>query len=120
MSLQTFDSFDYLFDLRGYVVIRNALDAAHLAEINAARDEFPELPYMGWWGNVQRLDNNGMAGTELQNLVEAGERFEKLIDHPAWIERVHRYRGEKGTYVDGLFIDECFAAVRRTAASPVL
>ena len=114
MSLETFDSFDYLFDLRGYVVLRNAIDAVHLAELNAAFDEFPELPYMGWWGNVQRLDNNGLAGTELQNIVEAGEPFEKLIDHPAWIERVHRYCGEKGTYVDGLFIDECFASVRRT------
>jgi len=116
MSFDTssYDTLDYLFDLRGYVILRNAVDAQHIAELNAAFDRFPELPYLGWWGNVQRLDNNGIAGTELQNIVEAGEPFEKLIDHPAWIERLHRYCGEKGTYVDGLFIDECFASVRRT------
>ena len=63
---------------------------------------------------MQRLDNNGQAGVELQNIVEAGEPFEKLIDHPSWIERLHRYCGEYRTYVDGLFIDECFASIRRT------
>lgn len=110
----TFDTLDYLFDLNGYVILKNALDSQHLVELNQAFDGFPELPYLGWHGNVQRLDNNGYAGIELQNIVEAGDPFEKLIDHPAWIERVHRYCGEKETYVDGLFIDECFASVRRT------
>jgi ectoine hydroxylase-related dioxygenase (phytanoyl-CoA dioxygenase family) len=110
----SYDSLDYLFDLRGYIILRNAVDAKHLAELNHAFDEFPDLPYLGWWGNVQRLDNNGVSGVELQNIVEAGEPFEKLIDHPSWIERVHRYCGEHNTYVDGLFIDECFASVRRS------
>jgi ectoine hydroxylase-related dioxygenase (phytanoyl-CoA dioxygenase family) len=108
------DTLDYLFDLRGYAILKNAVDAQHLVELNKAFDNFPDLPYMGWHGNVQRLDNNGLAGLELQNIVEGGEAFEKLIDHPAWIERLHKYCGEKGTYVDGLFIDECFASVRRT------
>jgi len=110
----SYDTFDYLFDLRGYVILKNAVDPQHLAELNDAFDHFPDLPYMGWWGNVQRLDNNGLAGLEFQNIVEGGEPFEKLIDHPSWVERLHRYCGEKGTYVDGLFIDECFASVRRT------
>jgi len=108
------DTIDYLFDLRGYAILRKAIDPEHLAALNAAFDRFPELPYMGWWGNVQRLDNNGSAGTELQNIVEAGEPFERLIDNPAWFERLRRYCGEKDTYVEGLFIDECFASVRRT------
>lgn len=110
----SYDTLDYLFDLRGYVILKNAVDPQHLAELNQAFDNFPDLPFMGWHGNVQRLDNNGHAGLELQNIVEGGEPFEKLIDHPSWIERVHRYCGEKGTYVDGLFIDECFASIRRT------
>ena len=114
MHKPSFDTFDYLFDLRGYCIIRNAIDPQHLAELNQAFDAFPEIPFMGWWGNVQRLDNNGTTGVELQNIVEAGEPFEKLIDHPAWVDRVHYYCGEKDTYVDGLFIDECFASVRRT------
>ncbi|MCE0497028.1 MAG: phytanoyl-CoA dioxygenase family protein [Methylacidiphilales bacterium] len=110
----SYDTIDYLFDLRGYAILKKAIDPQHVAELNSAFDRFPDLPYMGWWGNVQRLDNNGEAGIELQNIVEAGEPFEKLIDHPSWVERLHRYCGEKGTYVDGLFIDECFASVRRT------
>lgn len=114
MITDSFDVSDYLFDLRGYVILKQAIDANHLAELNAAFDRFPDLPFMGWWGNVQRLDNNGAAGVELQNIVEAGEPFEKLIDHPSWANRLHRYCGEYGTYVNGLFIDECFASIRRT------
>ncbi|HEX4139304.1 MAG TPA: phytanoyl-CoA dioxygenase family protein [Candidatus Methylacidiphilales bacterium] len=114
MNPEAFDTLDYLFDLRGYVILKQAIDPEHIAELNATFDSFPELPYMGWWGNVQRLDNNGVAGIELQNIVEAGEPFEKLIDNPAWFERLRRYCGEKNSYVDGLFIDECFASIRRT------
>lgn len=67
-----------------------------------------------WWGNVQRVDNEGAAkGLELQNIVEGGEPFERLIDHPSRIEHVHRYCGEVDSYVEGLFIDECFASIRR-------
>ena len=112
-----FDMTDYLFDLRGYVILRNAVEPEHVADLNMVLDTFPDLPFMGWHGNVQRLDNNGMAGVELQNIVEAGEPFEKLIDHPSWINRLERYCGEKGTYVEGLFIDECFASIRRSGGS---
>ena len=114
MAADTLDTLDYLFDLRGYIILRQAVDAALLAELNSAFDHFPNLPYLGWWGQVQRLDNNGECGLELQNIVEAGNAFEKLIDYPAWLPRLHRYCGEMGTYVDGLFVDECFASVRRT------
>jgi hypothetical protein len=105
---------DYLFDLRGFVILRNALDPAHVAELNAAFDGFPDLAYGAWHGNVQRLDNNGRAGAELQNIVEAGAPFERLIDHPAWLPHLRRWCGEIGTYVEGLFIDECFASIRRS------
>jgi len=109
------DMIDYLFDLNGFAILKNAVEPELLAELNAAFDQFPRDLTLGqWWGNVQRLDNNGAAGLELQNIVEAGGPFEKLIDHPSWIHRLHRYCGEKETYVDGLFIDECFASVRRT------
>lgn len=36
-----------------------------------------------------------------------------MIDHPAWTDRLLRYCGEKDSYVEGLFIDECFASIRR-------
>lgn len=105
---------DYLFDLRGYLILRNAVDAEHVAALNAGLDAIPPIQYGEWHGNVLRLDENGMAGCELNNVVEAGEPFERLIDHPAWISHMRRYCGEIGTYVEGLFIDECFASIRRT------
>jgi ectoine hydroxylase-related dioxygenase (phytanoyl-CoA dioxygenase family) len=105
---------DFFFDLRGYAILRNAVDGAHIADLNHALDAFPDIPFGQWHGNVQRFDNNGVAGVELQNIVEGGEPFERLIDHPSWIDRLRRYCGESGTYVEGLFIDECFASIRRT------
>ena len=112
--MSDFDLSDFLFDLRGYLILEKAIDAKLLADLNAAFDSFPELKFGEWWGNAQRLDNHGHAGLELQNIVEAGKPFEALIDHPSWINRLRRYCGEQGTYVEGLFIDECFASIRRT------
>ena len=105
---------DYLFDLRGYLVLENAVAPDLLADLNAAFDAFPPLGQRDWWGNVQRKDDNGAAGVELQNIVEGGDPFERLIDHPAWIDRMRHYCGDEGFYTQGLFIDECFASIRRT------
>lgn len=104
---------DYLFDLRGYLILENAIDSGLLADLNAAFDAFPALEPHQWHGNVQRLDNNGAQGMELQNIVEGGEPFERLIDHPSWIDLLRRYCAETDSYVEGLFIDECFASIRR-------
>lgn len=109
-----YDKLDYFFDLNGFIIVKNAIDKDHLKRLNDRLDEFPELGYGEWHGNVQRLDNNGTAGLELQNIVEGGAPFEELIDHPAWIDRVHRYAGEYEDFYDGLFIDECFATIRRS------
>lgn len=105
---------DYLFDLRGYLVLENAVDPEHLNDLNAALDAFPDLGWGEWHGNVQRFDNNGAAGIELQNIVEGGEPFERLIDHPSWIRYLRHYCGEEDSYVEGLYIDECFASIRRS------
>lgn len=105
---------DYLFDLRGFLILRNAVDPGHVQELNAALDAFPPLEWGQWHGHVQRFDNNGAAGIELQNIVEGGEPFERMIDHPSWLPYVRHYCGEEDSYVEGLFIDECFASIRRT------
>jgi ectoine hydroxylase-related dioxygenase (phytanoyl-CoA dioxygenase family) len=110
----TFDLIDFFFDLRGYAILENAVDPQHIADLNTVLDNFPDLPFEGWHGNVQRFDNNKVTGAELQNIVEAGEPFERLIDHPAWVNRLTRYCGEFESYVHGLFIDECFATIRRS------
>ncbi|MBE0697185.1 MAG: phytanoyl-CoA dioxygenase family protein [Anaerolineaceae bacterium] len=108
-----YDLQDYLFDLRGYLILKNAVNLDLVSRLNKCLDTYIDLKYLDWRGNVQRFDNNGVAGIELQNIVEGGEPFEEMIDHPSWIDRVHRYCGEDGSYVDGLFIDECFASIRR-------
>lgn len=105
---------DFLFDLRGYLILPQAIDATLLADLNAAFDGFPAIEWKEWWGDVQRLDNNGVTGVELQNIVHAGKPFETLIDHPSWTPLLRRYCGEHGTWMEGLFIDECFASIRRT------
>ena len=103
---------DFFFDLRGYLILENVVEPPLLDALNKAFDAFPELEPGQWWGNAQRRDYTSQTGLELHNCVEAGEPFEKLIDHPGWINHVHRYCGEESSYVEGLFIDECIASIR--------
>ncbi len=103
---------DFLFDLRGYIIIENAVDAGMLDDLNGAFDRFPSLSAGEWWGNAQRRDYTSETGFELHNCVEAGEPFERMIDHPGWIEYLRRYCGEHESYVQGLFLDECIASIR--------
>ncbi len=105
---------DFLFDLNGYLILKNAVEPELLADLNHAFDEFPPLGQGEWLGNAQRRDYTGETGFELHNCVEAGTPFERLIDHPGWIAHVRRYCGEAQSYIEGLFIDECIASIRRS------
>jgi hypothetical protein len=100
---------DYLFDLRGYLVLQGAAPPAQVQEINAAIDAIPPLENHAWWGRVQGHSyHSEIDGRNLQNIVEGGSAFEALIDHPGWIDYVRRYVGRH----EGLFIDECFVTLR--------
>ena len=105
---------DFFFDLNGYLILKSAIESDLVRELNAAFDGFPQLAPGEWWGNAQRRDYTSDTGFELHNCVEAGEPFERLIDHPGWIEYLRRYCGEQDSYVAGLFIDECIASIRET------
>jgi len=105
---------DFLFDLNGYIILKNAVEPDLLDALNDAFDNFPALQQGEWLGNAQRRDYTGETGLELHNCVEAGEPFERLIDHPSWINYARHYAGEEDSYVEGLFIDECIASVRRS------
>jgi hypothetical protein len=105
---------DFMFDLNGYLILKNAAEPDLLDALNAAFDGFPRLQVGEWWGNTQRRDYTGETGFELHNCVEAGEPFERLIDHPGWINYVRHYAGEEDSYIEGLFIDECIASIRRS------
>jgi len=103
---------DFFFDLNGYLVLKAAAGPTLLDRLNNAIEELPPLTVGEWIGNAERRDYTADTGLEIHNCVELGEPFEELIDHPGWVEYAHRYCGEAGSYVDGLFIDECILSVR--------
>ena len=107
----------YLFDLNGFIVIRNALSAEEVAECNAVLDTMQNSQPGEWHGHVHGHNFTGShEGLNLQQIYEAGPAFERLIDHPSWIEKVTHFIGTDEPNFDGnhgpLFIDENFANIR--------
>lgn len=105
----------YLFDLQGFVVLRGALGTGEVAELNACLDAIPRLSPGEWYGYVHAHTYGTKDGLNYQQVYEAGEPFERLIDHPSWIEKIKHFVGGAGTfdYHHGpLFIDENFANFR--------
>lgn len=108
---------EYLFDLNGFVVLRDAIPSDWIDEANAIVDSRPDgMTFGDWWGNVHvHSFNEANNGVNLQQIYEAGEPFERLIDNPSWIEKVKHFVGGEGTfdYKHGpLFIDENFFSIR--------
>ncbi len=107
---------EYLFDLNGFVVIRGALSQQEVADANARIDTIPRsLPRLGWHGWVQREDHPEHRGISYQQVYELGGAFERMIDHPNYINYVQRFVGGQDTfdYHHGpLFIDENFFTIR--------
>ena len=105
----------YFFDLRGYVMLRGALSRQEIAEINAGIDSLLPVKVGEWRGNVHAQAFSAKDGINLQQIYEAGEPFERLIDHPAWFNHMKTFVGGEGTfdYMHGpLFIDENFVNLR--------
>lgn len=105
----------YLFDLNGYIVVKNALKKFEVNACNKIIDKLKNLKNGEWQGYIHGHNYGGKEGLNLQQIYEAGKPFEKLIDHPSWIHHMLEFVGGKGTfdYNHGpLFIDENFANVR--------
>lgn len=105
----------YTFDLTGFLVVRQALSADEVGACNEVLDRLQHLPVGAWDGWVHGHTYGARDGRNLQQIYEAGPAFERLLDHPAYIERVRTFVGGEGTfdYHHGpLFIDECFANLR--------
>ena len=87
-----------------------------MAACNAIVDGVPaSLERSQWWGHIQREDHPEHRGRSYQQIYESGAAFEKLIDHPSWINYVLRFVGGQDTfdYHHGpLFIDENFVTCR--------
>jgi len=105
----------YFFDLNGFLLLKGALSKEEAADINAAIDALLPIQPGEWKGYVHGHTYGDDDGVNMQQIYEGGEPFEKLIDHPSWIEKVKYFVGGADTfdYNHGpLFIDECFANVR--------
>lgn len=105
---------DFFFDLRGYLILKNAVEPELVDALNHSIDELPPLEYGEWHGNAQRRDYTKSTGLEMHNAVEMGEPYERLIDHAGWIAYLRHYCGEEKSYVEGLYIDESMVSVRRS------
>ena len=117
---------EYLFDKDGIVTLKGALTPAQVQACNDCLDTIPWSPGCpgalesgDWWGSVQCHTYGGGGnwkdGVNLQQIYEAGDAFEVLIDHPSWIERVKFFLGGEGSFDNSwgpCFIDECFANFR--------
>ena len=110
---------EYLFDLNGYLLLREVLTSSHVGAMNTILDEMmnlePPLRAGEWYGCVHAHIYDGKQGANFQQIYEGGEPFERLIDHPGWIEKVKQFVGGAGTFDlhhGPLFIDENFANVR--------
>ena len=105
----------YFFDLRGYLILQNILTAAEVKDLNDCLDSIPRLQPGEWYGAVHGHNYGGRDGLNYQQVYEAGEPFEKLIDHPAWIDKIKTFIGGQDTHdakLGPLFIDENFANFR--------
>lgn len=97
---------EYFFDLNGYTVIPQALDHDHVVSINAWIDALPPLKTGEWFGKVYVQSYGDIDGINLQDIIEAGEIFERLIDHPAWNDHVRHYLGPSTKpYIYEIFIN---------------
>jgi len=97
---------EYKFDLYGYMIIRDALSADYLQAANRWIDDLPPLEPGQLFGNIVVHSYGGIDGTNLQDIIEGGELFEQLIDHPAWIEQVRHFIGTRHRpYVHEAFLN---------------
>ncbi|MCG5220482.1 phytanoyl-CoA dioxygenase family protein [Streptosporangium soli] len=106
---------DFMFDLNGYLILKDAVDEDLLRRLNAEFDAFPrDLGRGDWYRGGQRRDYTPETGFELHQAVTAGRPFEELIDHPAWFDLVRHFAGEEGSYLPGVYIDETIASIRES------
>ena len=94
---------DYLFDLQGYLVLKDVVSPELIAEINETVDEWVALHEAGhkWIGHVRGSDPEPVQGPDIKfaNIIEGGPAFEALIDNSNWLEYVKRYIDNDGLYI---------------------
>ncbi|QXQ06148.1 phytanoyl-CoA dioxygenase family protein [Sphingosinicellaceae bacterium] len=104
-----------MFDLRGYLILPALLSADDLRDANSRIDALPPLSRGEWHGWLQREDHPDHRGISYQQAYELGGVFERLIDHPRYLNYVLRFLGGQDTYdtYHGPgFVDENFITLR--------
>src|SRR5271168_5071601 len=66
----------YFFDLQGFIVIRQALNAAEVTELNAALDAISRIKPGEWYGAVHGHTYGTKDGLNYQQIYEGSEPFE--------------------------------------------
>ena len=105
----------YLFDLKGFITIEQALSPAEVDACNRDMDIIEDLELGEWHGYVQCHKFSGKNGKNFQQIYEM-PAFQPMIGHPSWIEYMKTFVGGAGSfdYTHGpLFIDEAFASIRK-------
>lgn len=102
----------FMFDLKGYLILKKALEPELLDTLNKEFDAFPDIERGQWYRNAQRRDYTDTVGYELHQCVEVGGPFERLIDHPSWIEYARLFCGTGDAMTNRLFVDETVATAR--------
>lgn len=93
---------DYLFELYGFLILKKAVAEDELRAMNDWADRhwdyvtnpgkrFGPSANGQWIGNVETHTYSGEDGCNFQNIVEGGDVFRKLIDHPSWIGFIRKY-----------------------------
>jgi Phytanoyl-CoA dioxygenase (PhyH) len=107
---------EYLFDLKGFLLLPGVLSAQEVAEGNSLIDTIPrDLPRGGWHGWVQREDHPEHRGISYQQVYELGGVFERMIDHPRYLNYLLRFVGGHEThdhYHGPAAVDENFFSIR--------
>lgn len=109
---------DYLFDLHGYLILKNAIAQSDLKEMNQwveghwAYVEGTRRGHDGdsgaWIGQVETHTYSSADGCNFQNIVEGGAVFRRLITYPSWISHCKRWIGP----MNGVSIHENLLNVR--------
>ena len=109
---------DYLFDLNGYIILKNAIAKEDLAQMNRWVDDHWDFvegkrrsmsaDTGAWIGQVETHTYSDADGCNFQNIIEGGVVFRKLINYPAWITHCRRWINP----TNGLSIHENLLNVR--------
>ena len=99
---------NYLFDLNGYLILENAITQEHVTELNAIVDDLGDMEPGDWRGRVNVRPGDKHSNRRMRCIYEAGEPFERLIDHSSWIDHIRCYVGS----TDGLTLQQSWVMLR--------